>query len=109
MRRDLHRNRDHQRSRRQQQQIETAIFIVGLKQPIETKQCRQQGHHPDDTGGDAGQDARLRADAEGKQHDRQHEEGEHGQRIRAISQRQPQIAAQDHSRRAHGMPSNDWP
>ena len=69
-------------------QVEAAIGIIGREQPVEAQHGGEQRRDPDDPGGDAPQQLRLRADPERKQHDGEHKEAEHEADIAALAQRQ---------------------
>ena len=75
--------------------------MIGLEQPVERQQSRQQRRHPDDPGADAPQHRRLRADAERKQHDREHKKAEHEAGIAALAQGEAQIAPEEAEKRRH--------
>ena len=82
-------------------QVEPAILVIGLEQPVEGQQRRQQRRDPDDPGADARQNFRLRADPEREQHDGQHEKAEDEAGIAALAQGQPKIAPEQAEKRRH--------
>ena len=75
--------------------------MIGLEQPVERQQSRQQCRHPDDPRPDALQDRRLRTDAERKQHDGEDEKAEHETGIAALAQGEAQIAPEEAGKRRH--------
>ena len=90
-----------QRQGAQGELVQPAILELLLEQPVEGEQGREEGHGPEQPGGDARQQSRLRPDPEGEDHHRQQIEGEGEQGIAALAQHQGQIPAQQ----AHEAPA----
>src|SRR5580693_1953843 len=97
-----------EREARKGQQIELAILIIRLEQPVERQQSREQCRHPDDAGADALQDLRLGTDAEREQHDSQNKEPDDKTGVAALAQREAQIAPKEAEKRRHRQPAAAW-
>ena len=78
----------------EQQLVERAVLEIGAEQPVERQQGGEQGADPDDAGRHAAERLRRRADREREQRGREQEEQQRGQRVRAVPEREAQLARQ---------------
>ncbi len=85
-------NRELERKAREREHFEPAILIIGLEQPVERQQGREQCGDPHDAGADPLQHRGLRTDAEREQHDREDKETEDEAGVTALPQGQAQVA-----------------
>ena len=60
----------------ERQDVEGAVLLVGLEEPVEREQAGEQRADPERAGGEAGEPAGLGADAERHEQDDDEEEGE---------------------------------
>ena len=86
----------------QQDQLERAVLVVGLPQPVEGEQDGQQRHHPDHAGADPRQDVGRGADAEREQRQGDDEEGEAHAAVGQAPAGQGEIAAKQGGQGLHG-------
>ena len=86
MRGALGEHHEFERHRRQRDQIEPAIGVIGREQPVEAQHRREQRRDPDNAGADPPQHLGLGSDAERKQHDGQHKKPENEPDVAALPQ-----------------------
>ncbi len=72
--------------------LQGAVAEIIAKQPLQGEHGSQQGRHPDDTGGNAGQQLGLGPDAERKQGDDDEEEPERIEDVGTLAQGHQQLA-----------------
>src|SRR5580693_9915777 len=108
MRSAFREHRKLEREARKGQQIELAILIIRLEQPIERQQSRQQRSHPDDAGTDPLQNFRLGTDAEREQYDRENKEPDDETGVPALAQGEAQIAPEEAEKRRHPQSAAAW-
>src|SRR5260370_14396224 len=94
-----------EREARKGQQIELAVLIIRLEQPVERQQSRQQRRHPDDAGTNSLQDLGLGTDAEREQHDSENKEPYDETGVAALTQGEAQIAPTVAEKRRHPQPA----
>ena len=94
-------HRQFERHRRKDDQIESAILVIRLVEPIERQQCREQRRHPKDPGGDAPQNLRLGTDTERKQDHGENKKAEDQRGVAALSQGEAKVAAKEAEKRRH--------
>src|SRR5439155_9896289 len=75
--------------------------MIGLEQAVERQQGREQCGDPYHPGSDPLEDRRLGADAQRKQHDRQHKEAEDEAGIAAVAQSEAQVAPEEADKGRH--------
>ena len=92
-----------ERHRRQRDQIEPAIGVIGRKQTVEAQHRREQGRHPDNPGANPTEQLGLGPDAERKQQNGQHKEPENQPDIAALPQGEPQLAIKQAEKRRHSQ------
>src|SRR5260370_5032360 len=94
-----------EREARKGQQIELAVLIIRLEQPVERQQSREQCRHPDDAGTNSLQDLGLGTDAEREQHDSENKEPYDETGVAALTQGEVQIAPKEAEKRRHPQPA----
>ena len=92
MRHNLCQNSHFQRDRRQGQQLQRTVFIIGLKQTLQRQHGRQQRRHPDGPTRNFRQSIRLRPHAEREQDHGNDKKGHDHEAVHALAEGQGEIA-----------------
>ena len=101
----LHQHDELQRRLAHQEEVERAVLVVGLEEPVEAEQRGQRGGDPEDGRADARQQVEVRPDGEGHDRDEHQEEDEaHQRRRRRCGRRAAVRGREGRGARAHGCP-----
>ena len=98
---DLCQGRQPDRLGRDDQQFQGAVLVVVLEQAVEGQHGGEKGRNPQNSGGHAGQQVGVRADAEGKKRRRDHEENDHRHRVAELAQGDADIPRDKGAERVH--------